>query len=46
MSRIAILGARGRMGAAFARQWAHHHEVTALARPELDLSISPRSSGS
>lgn len=38
MSRIAILGARGRMGAAFARQWAHQHEVTALARPELDLS--------
>lgn len=38
MSRVLILGAKGRLGAALARQWAPHHEVRALARPELDVA--------
>ncbi len=38
MSRILILGGKGRLGAALARKWAPRHEVTALARPELDVS--------
>lgn len=38
MSRILILGGKGRLGAALARQWAPRHEVRALARPELDVA--------
>ncbi len=38
VSRILILGAKGRLGAALARKWAAHHEVTALARPAVDVS--------
>jgi dTDP-4-dehydrorhamnose reductase len=38
VSRILILGAKGRLGAALARKWAAHHEVTALARPAMDVS--------
>lgn len=41
VSRILILGARGRLGAALARKWAERHEVTALARPEVDVSNLP-----
>ncbi len=38
MSRILILGGKGRLGAALARQWSPHHGVTTLARPELDVA--------
>lgn len=38
MSRILILGGKGRLGAALARQWAPRHDVVALARPELDVA--------
>jgi len=38
VSRILILGGKGRLGAALARQWAQRHEVRALARPELDVA--------
>jgi len=38
VSRILILGGKGRLGAALARQWAPRHEVRALARPELDVA--------
>lgn len=35
--KIAILGSRGRLGAALARQWKDTHEVRGFARPDLDL---------
>lgn len=38
MSRILILGGKGRLGAALARQWAPCHDVTTVARPELDVA--------
>lgn len=38
MSRILILGGKGRLGAALARKWSPLHEVRALARPELDVA--------
>lgn len=38
MSRILILGGRGRLGAALARQWSTRHAVRTLARPELDVA--------
>lgn len=38
MSRILILGGKGRLGAALARKWAAGHTVQALARPELDAA--------
>lgn len=41
MSRVLILGGRGRLGAALARKWAGRHEITALARPDLDVSDLP-----
>ena len=41
MSRILILGGKGRLGAALARQWAPRHVVRALARPELDVADLP-----
>jgi len=36
--RVVILGAKGRLGGALARMWAHDYEVRALARPELDVA--------
>lgn len=41
MSRILVLGGKGRLGAALAREWAARHEITALARPELDVANLP-----
>lgn len=41
MSRILILGGKGRLGAALARQWAASHSVQSLARPELDVADLP-----
>jgi dTDP-4-dehydrorhamnose reductase len=41
VSRILILGGKGRLGAALARKWAPHHDVRALARPELDVADLP-----
>lgn len=41
MSRVLILGGKGRLGAALARQWADRHAVTTLARPELDAADLP-----
>jgi dTDP-4-dehydrorhamnose reductase len=38
VSRVLILGGKGRLGAALARQWAPRHEVRALARPELNVA--------
>lgn len=38
VSRILILGGKGRLGAALARQWAPRHAVATLARPELDVA--------
>ncbi len=35
--RIAIIGSRGRLGAALVRLWSPHHDVTGFARPDLDL---------
>lgn len=37
MSRILVLGGKGRLGAALARKWSSHHEVTAAGR-EIDLA--------
>lgn len=36
-SKIIILGARGRLGAALVRRWSADHEVIALGRADLDL---------
>lgn len=38
VSRILVLGSRGRLGASLARNLAKNHEVEALARPELDAA--------
>lgn len=38
MSRILLLGSRGRLGAALARAWSPDHDVTALARPQIDVA--------
>jgi dTDP-4-dehydrorhamnose reductase len=35
--KIAILGSRGRLGAALVKAWSETHTVRAFARPELDL---------
>jgi dTDP-4-dehydrorhamnose reductase len=37
MKKIAILGSRGRLGAALVRKWSQEHEVRGFARPEFDL---------
>ncbi len=36
--KILILGSRGRLAAALARQWSGAHEVTALSRAEVDVA--------
>lgn len=36
--RIAIIGSRGRLGAALVRLWSADHDVTGFARPEIDLT--------
>ncbi|MGC1481910.1 MAG: dTDP-4-dehydrorhamnose reductase [Chthoniobacterales bacterium] len=36
--RIAIIGSRGRLGAALVRAWSDRHDVTSLARPTVDLA--------
>jgi dTDP-4-dehydrorhamnose reductase len=41
VSRVLILGGKGRLGAALARKWASVHDVRALARPELDAADLP-----
>lgn len=38
MTRILILGGRGRLGAALARRWSGRHAVRTLARPDLDVA--------
>ncbi len=38
--RIAIIGSRGRLGAALVRAWSKTHDVTGFSRPELDLNKS------
>ncbi|CAN5829265.1 dTDP-4-dehydrorhamnose reductase [soil metagenome] len=38
MSRILLLGSRGRVGAALVRQWSKTHDVKGLARPEIDVA--------
>lgn len=38
VSRILVLGSKGRLGAALARQWAKNHQVTAWSRSELDVT--------
>jgi dTDP-4-dehydrorhamnose reductase len=35
--KIAILGARGRLGAALVKAWSDLHDVRGFARPEFDL---------
>jgi dTDP-4-dehydrorhamnose reductase len=40
--KILVLGARGRLAASLAHVWSSDHDVTALARPELDAA-DPRS---
>ncbi len=35
--RIAVIGSRGRLGAALVRKWNGAHEVTGFSRPEIDL---------
>src|SRR5450631_1186631 len=37
-SRIIIIGAGGRLGAALAREYSANHEVTAFNRAQLDLT--------
>ena len=36
--KILILGGRGRLAAALAREWSAAHEVVALARPDIDVA--------
>ena len=38
VSRILVLGGKGRLGAALARKWSERHDVHALARPEIDVA--------
>jgi dTDP-4-dehydrorhamnose reductase len=38
MSRVLILGGKGRLGAAIARRWASRHEVIAAGRAEVDIA--------
>jgi len=38
VSRILVLGGKGRLGAALARKWSATHAVSALARPEIDIA--------
>lgn len=38
LQRILILGAHGRLAGSLLESWRGHHWVTALARPELDVS--------
>lgn len=35
--KIAVIGSGGRLGAALARSYAAHHEVTAISRAQLDI---------
>lgn len=35
--KIAVLGSRGRLGAALVKKWADEHDVRGFARPEFDL---------
>lgn len=41
MSRILVLGGKGRLGAALARKWSLGHTVQTLARPEIDVADLP-----
>ncbi len=36
--RIAIIGSRGRLGAALVRLWSQDHDVAGFARPDIDLA--------
>ena len=36
--RVAIVGAKGQLGAALAHEWASGHDVSAFSRAELDIS--------
>lgn len=39
--KILILGGRGRLAAALAREWSSAHETVSLSRPELDVADIP-----
>jgi dTDP-4-dehydrorhamnose reductase len=39
--RILVLGGRGRLAAALAREWSGAHDVACLSRPELDVADLP-----
>jgi len=39
--KILILGGRGRLAAALAREWSFAHETVSLSRPELDVTDIP-----
>lgn len=39
--KILILGSRGRLASALARNWGTSHEITGLARPEMDAADIP-----
>ena len=39
--KILILGGRGRLAAALAREWSFSHETVSLSRPELDVADIP-----
>lgn len=41
VSRILLLGSKGRLGAALARLWSKTHSVRACARPEVDVTDFP-----
>ncbi|GAB4169509.1 MAG: dTDP-4-dehydrorhamnose reductase [Terrimicrobiaceae bacterium] len=38
MSKILILGSRGRLGAALVRRWSGQNEIIGLARPDVDFT--------
>ena len=37
--KILLLGSRGRLGAALAREWGSVFEVRSMARPEVDVAV-------
>lgn len=41
MSRILVLGGRGRLGAALVREWSRGHQVRALTRDDFDVADLP-----
>lgn len=41
VSRVLVLGSKGRLGAALARKWSTDHDVVAWSRSEIDVSDLP-----